>query len=86
MEDFWISKIRGFTPSADFLVKFRVKPCAALMAMIHHRTAKFTNDDFMKRNANYVQMTEALTQNGYLIPGWACADRGFWLYPLPVAN
>jgi len=86
LEEFFISKLRGFSASADFLHKFRVKPCAALIAMIHYRTAKYTKDDFMKRNANYVQITEALTQNGYLVPGWTNADRGFWLYALPVAN
>ena len=42
-----VSKIRGFTVTDfDFLAKFRVKPCAANIAMIHYRTANFTASDF----------------------------------------
>lgn len=41
-EDFIISKIRGFQPTADYLDKFRIQPCAALMAMIHYRTSNYT--------------------------------------------
>ena len=49
-----IRKIRGFsTTEVDFLAKFRLKPCTALLAMIYHRTANFTAADFQARIVNY---------------------------------
>ena len=87
LQDVIISKLRGFSADADYLAKFRVKPCAALVAMIYHRTANFTAADFRARIVNYHKMTKALTDKGYFVPGWAHGDdRSFWLYPFPVAN
>ena len=86
MESEVIGKLRGFAQVTDFLGKFRLNPCAALLAMIHYRTANYTASDFAKRLVNYNFITDALTKNGYFIPGWTNKDRSFWLYAMPVAN
>ena len=64
-----ISRIRGFSSDADFLTKFRIKPCVPIMAMIYYRTANFSSGDFRARIANYHKMTKALTERGYFVPG-----------------
>lgn len=87
LQDEIISRLRGFSEDTNYLAKFRVKPCAALMAMIYHRTANFTAADFRARIANYHKMTKALMEKGYFVPGWVHNDdRSFWLYPFTVAN
>jgi len=53
MESEIIGKLRGFAQVSDFLGKFRMKPCAPLLAMIHFRTANYTKADFAKRLVNY---------------------------------
>ena len=86
MENEIISKLRGFAAVQDFLGKFRSKPCAPLLAMIHYRTANYTKVDFAKRLVNYNNITDALTKNGYFVPGWTNKERSYWLYALPVPN
>lgn len=82
-----LGMVRGFNGDADFLGKFRIRPCVSLMAMIHYRTKNFTKADFAKRNTNYHKMNRAMTENGYFVPGWAkVEDRSFWLFPFPVSN
>jgi len=36
-EDYLVSKIRGFQPSSDYLSRYRLKPCSALLAFIYYR-------------------------------------------------
>lgn len=69
VENELISKMRGFAADADFLGKFRVKPNAALIAMIHYRTSKFKKADFEKRVANYWRVINAVTEAGNFVPG-----------------
>ena len=54
--------------------------------MIHYRTANYTKADFAKRLVNYNNITDALTKNGYFVPGWTNKERSFWLYALTVPN
>lgn len=87
LQDEVISALRGFAADDEFLAKFRIKPCAALCAMIHHRTSNYSAADFRAMTTNYHKMTKALVDRGYLVPGWAhIENRSFWLYPFPVAN
>lgn len=87
LTDIMLSSLRGFSTDADYLAKFRIKPCAALVAMIYHRTSNFSAADFRASIVNYHKMTKALTEKGYFVSGWAHNyDRSFWLYPFQVAN
>lgn len=52
-EEFYVSLSRGFKPAANFLAKFRLNPCAALVAFIHQRMSEFDGHDFDLKMQKY---------------------------------
>jgi perosamine synthetase len=40
-EEFYISMVRGFKPASNYLNKFRLNPCAALLSFISYRMQTF---------------------------------------------
>jgi len=44
IEDFVVSLTRGFVADQDFLLKFRVKPNAALLKNLVYRLAKYSKE------------------------------------------
>jgi hypothetical protein len=40
-EEFYVSLSRGFKPGEDFISRFRLKPCAALIHFLHERIENF---------------------------------------------
>lgn len=45
-EEFYVSLSRGFKPGEAFITRFRLNPCAALLAFIHHRLLTFDYREF----------------------------------------
>lgn len=88
VEEQQIKVVRGFSKEEDnYLSKFRLKPCAAILKTIIFRTEKYTAQDHTKKIQNYLKMQTALTKNGVFVPGNAHgAKRSFWLFPIVVSN
>lgn len=87
VEDFFVSRMRGFPPNENFLSRFRVKPNAALLRNIASRVIGYTDADHKAKIKNFMDVNVHLTSNGHFIPGCAVgANRSAWLLPLIVAN
>ena len=62
-EDFYVSLSRGFKPASDFLSRFRLKPCAALLSFIHYRLMRFDYKEFDENMRKYFVRLRRLTGN-----------------------
>jgi len=87
-EEELIKKIRGFSKDdANYIQKFRIRPCSAILRAIIFRTEKYTAKDHANKMKNYQKMQTELTKNGFFVPGYAHGtNRSFWLFPLVVPN
>lgn len=45
-EEFYVSLSRGFKPGSNFLARYRLNPCAALLSFIYIRMAEFNPHEF----------------------------------------
>ena len=68
------------------MTKFRIKPNAALIAMVYERISSQTAAEYQKRNVNYNRVNDALIKEGVFYPGQFSEDRTYWLVFLPVSN
>lgn len=52
-EEFYVSLSRGFKPAQNFLAKYRLNPCASLVAFIYLRMSEFDEHDFDLKMNNF---------------------------------
>lgn len=63
IEDFLVSMVRGFNPNEpNFLQKFRIQPCAPLLAMLHHVCSNYTELHHAKRLKNHETLAKELNK------------------------
>lgn len=87
IEDFLVSKMRGFPGEDNFLQRFRIRPNAALLRNIAYRTTGYTEAEHQEKIKNFMHINVHLTSNGHFVPGCAVGvNRSAWLLPMIVAN
>ena len=87
MEDYLVSKLRGFASTDNFLNKFRLKCNAALIKNMIYRIESYTPANHNDKISNYSMLNNKLVNSGLFVPGCAWdQDRSFWQFPFLVAN
>ena len=69
LETEFMALARGFAAADDFMAKFRLKPCAAILHQIIKRTKTYTPSDHEKKLAFAKEMARELQKMGYFMPG-----------------
>lgn len=83
-----VAQVRGFSGEADgdeLVRRLRLRPCDALLALLLRRLRTSTvreYDEFRDRVAAVVP----LLPRGAVVPGLACEEPRFWLFPVLVAD
>ena len=52
-EEFYVSLSRGFKPGEEFITRFRLKPCAALLQFLYERIEDFDEKEFESNTRKY---------------------------------
>ena len=73
-----ISKLRGFNPNDNYLLKFQLRPCAANIAFLHYRLNSFNKLEYLSKAKMLQKAVDILTANGIKCPGYQVKERGFW--------
>jgi hypothetical protein len=87
IEDFVVSLTRGFVADQDFLLKFRVKPNAALLKNLVYRLGKYSKEQHIQKIQPHMTVNNEMTKAGIFVPGcFHGSERSNWLQPIVVSN
>ena len=73
-----ISKLRGFKPNENYLLKFQYRPCAANIAFLYYRLNRFNKMEYRSKIQLLQKAVDTLLENGIMCPGYQVKQRGFW--------
>ena len=77
---------RSFVVGIDYASKFKLQINIANLAMLVYKMQNLNSADFVARKKWMNKCAIELHQNGVGVPGIACEDRGFWLFPVTMED
>ncbi|KAL4471978.1 hypothetical protein ABPG72_018480 [Tetrahymena utriculariae] len=82
----FVSMVRGFQPKENFLDTFRLQMPTAMMALLYFRLRDYDAVTYQMQIRKLRNAQTDFTSNGVTVPGRACKNRTFWLYPIITEN
>lgn len=81
-----VGLVRGFSPNADFLEKFRVQPSPCLLDFMLKRFLSFNQTVFDHKTMELRKAQKKLENAGVFIPGKDADISSVWPFPMVLHN
>ena len=77
---------RSFVVGIDYAKKFKLQINIANLAMLVYKMQNLDSAELVARKKWMAKCAKELHDNGIGIPGIACEDRSFWLFPVTTED